>query len=48
MVTMEAPTFQITQGLQPQLHSSFVHNAVYVPALQQFDPTNVWMSTPGA
>jgi hypothetical protein len=24
-----------------------VHNAVYVPAIQQFDPTNVWLSTPG-
>jgi peptide/nickel transport system substrate-binding protein len=48
MVTMEAPTFQITQDLQPNYHSSFVHNAVYVPAIQNFDPTNVWMSTPGS
>ncbi len=48
MVTMEAPTFQITQDLQPDYHSSFVHNAVYVPSIQQFDPTNVWMSTPGS
>jgi hypothetical protein len=23
-----------------------VHNAVYVPALGQFDPTNVWLTTP--
>jgi peptide/nickel transport system substrate-binding protein len=48
MVTMDAPTFQITQDLQPNYHSSFVHNAVYVPAIQNFDPTNVWMSTPGS
>ena len=48
MVTMEAPTFQITQDLQPNFHSSFVHNAVYVPAIQNFDPTNVWLSTPGS
>ncbi len=27
-------------------HASYVHNAVYVPALQEFDPTNVWLSTP--
>jgi peptide/nickel transport system substrate-binding protein len=47
-VTMEAPTFQITQGLQPNYHSSFVHNAVYVPSMQNFDPSNVWMSAPGS
>jgi peptide/nickel transport system substrate-binding protein len=47
-VTMEAPTFQITQDLQPNYHSTFVHNAVYVPAIQNFDPTNVWLSTPGS
>jgi peptide/nickel transport system substrate-binding protein len=46
MVTMEAPTYQITQDLQPLYHSSFVHNAVYVPTMQQFDPTNVWLSAP--
>jgi peptide/nickel transport system substrate-binding protein len=48
MVTMQAPTFQITQDLQPNYHSSFVHNAVYVPAIQNFDPANVWLSTPGS
>jgi peptide/nickel transport system substrate-binding protein len=48
MVTMQAPTFQITQDLQPLYHSSFVHNAVYVPAIQNFDPANVWLSTPGS
>jgi peptide/nickel transport system substrate-binding protein len=45
-ITNAAVTFQITQGLQANYHSSFVHNAVYVPDLQNFDPTNVWLSTP--
>jgi peptide/nickel transport system substrate-binding protein len=45
-ITNAAVTYQITQGLQPDYHSSFVHNAVYVPAIQNFDPTNVWLSSP--
>jgi peptide/nickel transport system substrate-binding protein len=44
-VTNEAVTYQITQDLQPNYHSSFVHNAVYVPAIQNFDPANVWLSS---
>jgi peptide/nickel transport system substrate-binding protein len=47
-VMTDAPTYQITQDLQPNYHSSFVHNAVYVPSIQNFDPTNVWLSTPSA
>jgi peptide/nickel transport system substrate-binding protein len=47
-ITNAAITYQITQGLQPDYHSSFVHNAVYVPTIQNFDPTNVWLSTPGS
>jgi peptide/nickel transport system substrate-binding protein len=47
LVTRDAVTYQITQDLQPDFHSSFVHNDVYVPALQQFDPTNVWLTSPG-
>jgi peptide/nickel transport system substrate-binding protein len=47
IVTNDAATFQITQGLQANYHSSFVHNAVYVPSIQNFDPTNVWLSTAG-
>ena len=47
-VMKDAPFFPITQGLQANYHSSFVHNAVYVPAIQNFDPTNVWLSSPGA
>lgn len=45
-VTNDAAIYPITQGLQPNYHASYVHNAVYVPAIQQFDPTNVWLSTP--
>jgi peptide/nickel transport system substrate-binding protein len=48
MVTEQAPTYQITQDQQPNYHSSFVHNAVYVPSIQNFDPTNVWLSAPGS
>jgi len=43
-LTNAAVTYQVTADLQPNFHSSFVHNAVYVPALQNFDPTNVWLS----
>jgi peptide/nickel transport system substrate-binding protein len=48
MVTTEAITYQIDQDYQPNYHSNFVHNAIYVPELQNFDPANVWMSTPSA
>ena len=44
-VTNQAITYQITQSYQPNYHSSFVHNAVYVPSIQNFDPTNVWLSS---
>jgi len=48
MVTEQAPTYQITQDMQPDYHSTFVHNAVYVPSIQNFDPTNVWLSKPSS
>ena len=47
-VMQQAPTYQITQDMQPNYHSSFVHNAVYVASIQNFDPTNVWLSAPNA
>jgi peptide/nickel transport system substrate-binding protein len=47
-LTNAAITYQITQDYQGNYHSSFVHNAVYVPAIQNFDPTNVWLSSPGS
>jgi peptide/nickel transport system substrate-binding protein len=46
-VMKDAPIYPITDPQQPNYHASYVHNAVYVPAIQQFDPTNVWMSSPG-
>ena len=46
MVMKDAPIYPITQPLQPLYHASYVHNAVYVPALQGFDYTNVWLSSP--
>jgi peptide/nickel transport system substrate-binding protein len=45
-VMKDAPFFPITQDYQADYHSSFVHNAVYVPAIQNFDPSNVWLSSP--
>ena len=45
-VMADAPIYAIADPQQPLYHASFVHNAVYVPAFQQFDPTNVWLSTP--
>jgi peptide/nickel transport system substrate-binding protein len=47
-VMKDAPIYPITAGLQPNYHASYVHNAIYVPGIQQFDPTNVWLSTPGS
>jgi peptide/nickel transport system substrate-binding protein len=47
-VMQDAPVYPITAQLQPLYHASYVHNAVYVPAIQQFDPTNVWLSSPGS
>jgi peptide/nickel transport system substrate-binding protein len=47
-VMKDAAFFPITDPLQLNYHAAYVHNAVYVPAIQQFDPTNVWLSTPGS
>ncbi len=46
-IMKDAPIYPITQPLQGLYHASYVHNAVYVPIFQQFDPTNVWLSAPG-
>jgi peptide/nickel transport system substrate-binding protein len=46
-VMKDAPIYPITDPQQPNYHATYVHNAVYVPSIQQFDPTNVWMSSPG-
>ena len=46
-VMKDAPIYPITDPQQPLYHATYVHNAVYIPAIQQFDPTNVWLSSPG-
>jgi peptide/nickel transport system substrate-binding protein len=40
----DAAIFPITSPTQPVYHAGLVHNAVFIPALLQFDPTNVWLS----
>ncbi len=47
-VTKDAAIYPITQPLQPLYHASYVHNAVYIPGIQGFDMTNVWLSKPGS
>jgi len=46
-VMKDAVIYPITYDNQPLYHASYVHNAVFVPAIQNFDPTNVWLSSPG-
>lgn len=43
-VMKDAAFFPITSPMQPNYHASQVHNAVYIPEIQNFDPTNVWLS----
>ena len=43
----DAAVFPITSPNNPVYHANQVHNAVYVPNLFQYDPTNVWL-TPSA
>ena len=40
----DATFFPITADNQPSYHASHVHNTVFIPALQQIDPANVWLS----
>jgi peptide/nickel transport system substrate-binding protein len=40
----QAPFFPITNPKQANYHASQVNGAVYVPAIQNYDPTNVWLS----
>ena len=46
-VMKDAAIYPITDPQQPNYHATYVHNAVYVPSIQQIDPTNVWLSPPG-
>lgn len=43
-VMKAAAFYPITDPLQLAVHASYVHNAVYVPSFQGFDPANVWLS----
>jgi peptide/nickel transport system substrate-binding protein len=40
----DAAFFPITNPKNPNYHASQVNNAIYVPAIQNFDPTNVWLN----
>ncbi|MEU8222040.1 ABC transporter substrate-binding protein [Kribbella sp. NPDC048915] len=40
----QAAFYPITNPKQANYHAAQVHNAVYVPSMQNFDPTNVWIS----
>jgi peptide/nickel transport system substrate-binding protein len=42
-VMSDAAFFPITSPLNANYHAAQVHNAVYIPAIQNFDPTNVWL-----
>ena len=39
----DAAFFPITNPKQANYHATQVHNAIYVPAMQNFDPANVWL-----
>ena len=43
-VMKDAPFFPITNPIQANYRGTQVKGAVYVPAIQNFDPTNVWLS----
>ncbi|MFC5265410.1 ABC transporter substrate-binding protein [Kribbella qitaiheensis] len=43
-VMKDAPFFPITNPIQANYRATQVHNAIYIPAIQNFDPTNVWLS----
>ncbi|HEX4833879.1 MAG TPA: ABC transporter substrate-binding protein [Trebonia sp.] len=47
-VMSAAAFYPITDPLQLAEHASYVHNAVYMTQWQNFDPANVWLSTPGS
>ncbi|MEV5965244.1 ABC transporter substrate-binding protein [Kribbella sp. NPDC051952] len=39
----QAAFYPLTNNKQANYHAAQVHNAVYVPTLQNFDPANVWL-----
>ncbi|MGW6276787.1 ABC transporter substrate-binding protein [Kribbella sp. NPDC055071] len=42
-VMEEAAFYPLTNNKQANYHAAQVHNAVYIPSLQNYDPTNVWI-----
>ena len=40
----QAAFFPLTSNKQANYHAEQVNNAVYVPSMQNYDPTNVWLS----
>jgi peptide/nickel transport system substrate-binding protein len=44
-VMKEAAIYPVTSPLQLMSHASYVHNAVYINTLQNFDAANVWLSS---
>jgi peptide/nickel transport system substrate-binding protein len=43
-VMADAAIFPITSPTTPAFHATQVHNAVFVSNLNQFDPTNIWLT----
>jgi peptide/nickel transport system substrate-binding protein len=43
-VMAQAAFFPLTNNKQANYHAAQVNNAVYVPSLQNFDPSNVWLA----
>jgi peptide/nickel transport system substrate-binding protein len=41
----DAAIFPITDPNDPLLHGTQVHNCIYVAAIQNCDPTNIWLSS---
>ncbi|MDA8309608.1 MAG: ABC transporter substrate-binding protein [Actinomycetota bacterium] len=44
-VMQQAVMYPIEEADYAIYHSSRVHNAVFLPAIEEFDPTNVWLSS---
>jgi peptide/nickel transport system substrate-binding protein len=44
-VMQAAAIYPITAKNQLAAHASYVHNAVYLPIMQQYDAANVWLSS---
>ena len=44
-VMKDAAFFPITEPLQANYRAKQVNNAVYLPTIQNFDPTNIWLSS---